>query len=92
MESIEPLMDSLVAACFLIGAVFYLMVAYGEKRGLAWRLLGTAGSIWFLVLFLKLVGNMAELPWVYGTVRSAIALTLGIYLCGLILLTRTLKK
>ena len=91
MVAIEPLLDTIVAACFLFGAVFYMMVAYGEKRGLAWRLLGTAGALWFLILFFKLISNMANLPWVYGTVRAGIAFALLIYLCGLVALARSLK-
>ncbi|MCJ7760521.1 hypothetical protein MUP59_05190 [Candidatus Bathyarchaeota archaeon] len=91
MSPIEPLIDAIVAACFLFGAVFYLMVAYGERRGMAWRFLGTAAAIWFVILFFKLINNMAEFPWVYGSVRAAVALTLGIYLLGIILLARDLK-
>lgn len=91
MISIEPLIDAVTASCFLFGAIFYLMVAYGARQGLAWKLLGTAGAIWFIILFFKLISNMTELPWVAGTVRSAIALTLGLYLCGLIALARVLK-
>jgi len=91
MTTIEPIIDAVVAACFLFGAVFYLMVAYGEKRGVAWRLLGTAGTMWFVILFFKLISNMSNLAWVGGTVRVGIALAMGIYLCGLIALARTLK-
>lgn len=91
MSTISMLIDAAVAACFLFGAVFYLMVAYGRRQGIAWRILGTAGAIWFLILFLKLISNLGELIWVAGTVRAAIALTLGIYLLGLIVLARTLK-
>jgi hypothetical protein len=91
MAAIEPLIDALVAACFLFGAVFYLMVAYCERRGLAWKLFGITGTVWFAIIFVKLVSNMAGWSWQYGTVRSAIALSLGIYLCGLIALARMLK-
>jgi hypothetical protein len=38
-----------------------------------------------------LISNMGEMIWIAGTVRAAIALTLGIYLLGLIVLARTLK-
>ncbi|MBS7650927.1 MAG: hypothetical protein QXI59_07105 [Candidatus Bathyarchaeia archaeon] len=92
MEPIEPLIDAVVASCFLFGSIFYMMVAYGEKRGLAWRLLGTAGTMWFLIILFKLIGNMANLPWLAGTARSAIALTLTIYLWGIIVLAGTLKR
>jgi hypothetical protein len=91
LSPIEPLIDAVVAVCFLSGAVFYLMVAYVERRGMAWRFLGTAGAIWFVILFLKLINNMAEFPWVYGTVRAAVALTLGLYLLGIIILARSLQ-
>jgi len=67
------------------------MVAYGERRGMAWRFLGTAGAMWFVILFLKLINNMAEFPWVYGTVRAAVALTLGLYLLGIFFLARSLE-
>ena len=91
MTTIEPIIDAIVASCFLFGGVFYLMVAYGERRGIAWRLLGTAGAMWFVLLFFKLISNMANLPWIGGTVRAGIALAMAIYLCGLIALARTLK-
>jgi hypothetical protein len=92
MDPVEPLIDAVVASCFLFGSIFYMMVAYGERRGLAWRLLGTAGALWFLILLFKLISNMANLPWLAGTVRSAIALTLAIYLWGIIVLAETLKR
>ncbi|MEM2942385.1 MAG: hypothetical protein QXT81_03070 [Candidatus Bathyarchaeia archaeon] len=91
MTTIEPIMDAIVASCFLFGAVFYLMVAYGQRRGVAWRLLGTAGAVWFVILFFKLISNMAKLPWIGGTVRAGIALAMGIYVWGLVELARTLK-
>ena len=90
MSSIEPIIDALVDACFLFGAIFYLAVAYGERRGMAWRFLGTSGAIWFVILFLKLISNMAGFTWIYGTVRAAVALTLGLYLLGIIILARSL--
>ncbi|MGQ9543891.1 MAG: hypothetical protein ACUVTM_07430 [Candidatus Bathyarchaeia archaeon] len=92
MDPVEPIIDAAVAACFLFGSAFYMMVAYGERKGLAWRLLGTAGILWFLILMFKLIGNMANLPWLAGTVRSAIALTLAIYLWGIIVLAGKLSK
>ncbi|MBS7622785.1 hypothetical protein KEJ39_03815 [Candidatus Bathyarchaeota archaeon] len=91
MMTIEPIIDAIVASCFLFGTAFYLMVAYGERRGLALRLLSTAGALWFVILFFKLISNMAELPWVAGTVHAGIALAMGIYIWGLLELARTLK-
>jgi len=92
MPTIEPLIDSAAAVCFLFAAAFYLMVAYGQKQaGTVWKLFGVTAAIWFVILYLKLISNMAEWPWIYGLVRSAIALSLGLYLCGLIALARMLK-
>lgn len=91
MISIEPFIDAIVASCFLFGAAFYLMVAYSERGGLAWKLFGATGTIWFSILFIKLVSNMAGWPWITGIVRSVIALSLGLYLCGLFILARMLR-
>jgi len=92
MVSVEPLIDSLAAVVFLFAATFYLMVAYGERRGgAAWKIFGLTGAIWFAIIYLKLISNMAGWTWTYGLVRSAVALSLGLYLCGLIVLARMLK-
>ncbi|MBS7626267.1 hypothetical protein KEJ51_04400 [Candidatus Bathyarchaeota archaeon] len=92
MVTVEPIIDALAAACFLFGAIFYLMVAYGERRGgLAWRLFGFTGAVWFTVMYLKLISNMAGWPWTYGMVRSTISLSLIIYLLGLAALAKMLR-
>ncbi|MGQ9544023.1 MAG: hypothetical protein ACUVTM_08120 [Candidatus Bathyarchaeia archaeon] len=92
MVTVEPLIDSLAAACFLFGAVFYLMVAYGERRGgAAWRLFGLTSAVWFTVMYIKLISNMAGWTWAYGAVRSTIVLSLILYLLGLAALARMLR-
>ncbi|MBS7622416.1 hypothetical protein KEJ39_01915 [Candidatus Bathyarchaeota archaeon] len=88
----EPLIDALAAVVFLFAATFYLMVAYVERRGgAAWKIFGLTATIWFAVIYVKLIANMTEWPWMYGLVRSAVALSLGLYLCGLIALARMLR-
>jgi hypothetical protein len=91
MISIEPLIDAIIASCFLFAATFYIMVAYSERGSLAWKLFGASGAIWFSILFIKLVSNMSGWPWITGIVRSVIAVSLVIYLCGLFMLARMLR-
>jgi hypothetical protein len=87
------ILDSLVAVCFLFGAAFYLMVAYGVRRGgMAWRIFGVTGAIWFAIIYIKLIADIAELTWIAGTARAVIALSLVLYVYGLITLARMLKK
>jgi hypothetical protein len=91
MNLIEPIIDAVVASCFLFAAIFYLMVGYGERQGVVWKIFGCTGAIWFGILFVKLISNIAGWNWLYGIVRSTIAISLLIYLYGLVLLARMMK-
>jgi len=85
-------LDSLIAACFLVGTTFYLMVAYSERRaGIVWKLFAASGTMWFLAIFLKVMANMSYYPWTLGTARAIMGLTLGVYMFGLAVLSRYLK-
>jgi hypothetical protein len=93
VELTVVILDSLVAACFLFGAAFYLMVAYGVRRGgMAWKIFGATGAIWFTIVYVKLIADMAGLAWIVGTARAIIALSLALFVYGLIALARMLKK
>jgi len=93
VEITVVILDSLVAACFLFGAAFYLIVAYGVRRGgMAWKIFGATGAIWFAIVYVKLIADAAGSAWIAGTARAIIALSLALFVCGLIALARMLKK
>jgi hypothetical protein len=92
IEILIAILDAIVASCFLVGATFYLMVAYSDReRRSVWTILGTTGMIWFLVTFIKLIANMTGAVWVAGTVRGIVGLSLALYMVGLITLARKLR-
>jgi hypothetical protein len=92
VELTIALLDSVAAGFFLLGAVFFLMVAYSERRaGTPWLIFGATGTIWFVIMFIKLISNMLGSEWPIGTVRATVGISLFLYMLGMRSLAKTFR-